>query len=119
MGKRYILALVLMIAVMIVWTLMFGKPKPFVPEQNDPEITKQTLPNDTPDVAEPGEKREDSIDSDPLITVQDSPDDPTVRVRTANYDIIFNEKLAIAKRWELVEKKTKWEATLSRQIRHY
>jgi YidC/Oxa1 family membrane protein insertase len=105
MGKRYILALVLMIAVMIVWTLMFGKPKPFVPEQNDPEITKQTLPNDTPDVAEPGEKREDSIDSDPLITVQDSPDDPTVRVRTANYDIIFNEKLAIAKRWELVEKK--------------
>ena len=105
MGSRYILALVLMIAVMIVWTLMFGKPKPFTPEQNDPTITEQTPPSDTPDGIDLGEKQGDSIDTNPLMMVQESPDDPMVRVRTSIYDITFNEKLAIAKKWELIEKK--------------
>ena len=102
MGSRYILALVLMIGVMIAWSLIFGNR--FAPEQNNP-TTEQSLPSDTPEGAELGEKAEGSTDSDPLIMVQDNPDDPKVHVRTAIYDITFNEKLAIAKRWELVEKK--------------
>lgn len=105
MGSRYILALVLMIAVMIAWTLMFGKPKPLTPEQDDPAITEQTPPSDTTDGIDLGEKEEDSIDTNPLMMVQESPDDPMVRVRTSTYDITFNEKLAIAKKWGLIEKK--------------
>ncbi len=105
MGARYILALVLMIAVMIAWTLLFGKSKPFAPEQNDPAITEQTPTSDTPDGADTGEKEENSIDTTALMMVQESPDDSTVSVKTSTYDITFNEKLAIAKKWRLIEKK--------------
>ena len=105
MGARYILALVLMVGVMIAWSLIFGNR--FVPEQNDPTITEQTSPDDTPKETELGVKGEDSTDSDPLMMVQDNPDDPKVHVRTSIYNITFNEKLAVAKRWELVGKNDK------------
>ncbi|MDE0634812.1 MAG: membrane protein insertase YidC [Candidatus Poribacteria bacterium] len=105
MGARYILALVLMIGVMIGWSLIFGNR--FVPEQNDPSITEQIAPSDTPEGAELEKKEEDSTDSDLLITPQESPDDPEVHVKTTIYDITFNEKLAIAKQWKLVEKNEK------------
>ncbi len=105
MGARYILALVLMIGVMIAWSLIFGNR--FVPEQNDPSITEQTAPSDTPEGAELEKEEEDSTDSDLLITPQESPDDPEVHVKTAIYDITFNEKLAIAKQWKLIEKNGK------------
>ncbi len=105
MGARYILALVLMIGVMIAWSLIFGNR--FVPEQDDPSITEQIAPSDTPEGAELEKKEENSTDSDLLITPQESPDDPEVYVKTAIYDITFNEKLAIAKRWKLIEKNEK------------
>ncbi len=101
MGARYILALVLMIAVMIAWSLIFGKS--FTPEQNEVPITEQTPQGATPDT-EIGEKGEDPTDVDSLATPEDSPDDPQVHVRTNTYDITFNERLAIVKKWELVEK---------------
>ena len=102
MGVRYILALVLMVVVMIAWSLIFSNR--FVPEQNDPGILEQTPSSDTPDV-DPNEMGDDSVDSESPITLQDSPDDPMVHVKTNTYDITFNEKLAIVKKWELVEKK--------------
>lgn len=105
MGARYILALVLMIGVMIVWSLIFGNR--FVPEQDSPTTTEQSPPTGTPEGAELEEKREDATDLNLLVTVQESPDDPKVEVRTATYNITFNEKLAIAKRWELVKKNDK------------
>lgn len=102
MGARYILALVLMIAVMIIWSQVY--PRFFAPELTDPGISEETS---TPDAAE-GEEPEINS-SDPTIpipiTIQDSPDDPKVHVETSTYNITFNEKWAEAKRWELVEKK--------------
>ena len=103
MGARYILALVLMVGVMIAWSLIFGNR--FVPEQNNPATSEQTSQDETSKESELGVKEEDSVDSDPLMMVQDSPDDPKVHIRTSIYNITFNEKLAIAKQWELVEKK--------------
>ena len=102
MGARYILALVLMVGVMIAWSLIFGNR--FVPERPDPGTTEQTPQDDTPKEAELGVKEEDSTDSDPLMMVQDSPDDPKVHVKTSIYNVTFNEKLAVAKRWELAKK---------------
>ena len=97
MGSRYILAVVLMLAVMIAWTLIYGNR--FAPEQNDPTTPEQTPQIDTPDGT-----GEDSPNSEPPLVFQVNPDDPTVHVKTDTYEITFNEKLAIAKQWELVEK---------------
>ncbi len=100
MGARYILAVVLMLAVMIAWTLIFGDR--FAPEQEEIPISEQAPQDDTPGV-EPNEAHLN--DSGQPITFQASPDDPIVNVKTNTYAITFNEKLAIANRWDLVEKK--------------
>lgn len=102
MGSRYILALVLMIVVMIVWGIFFGKN--IQPGQNETPITEQTPINGIPGV-QPGGIGNDITTSEQPFMQQDSPDDPMVHVRTNTYDITFNEKLAIAKRWELIENK--------------
>ncbi len=100
MGSRYILAVVLMLAVMIAWTLIFGNR--FAPEQEEIPITEQTPQDDIPGV-EPNEA--DLTDSGQQLTFQVNPDDPIVKVQTNTYAVTFNEKLAIAHRWDLVEKK--------------
>ncbi len=82
---------------MIAWTLIYGNR--FAPEQNEPPTSEQTPPIDTAK-----DKEEDSPDSGPTLTFQVNPDDPMVNVKTDTYDIIFNEKVAIANQWKLVEK---------------
>jgi len=103
MGARYILALVLMIAVMITWTLLVGDR--FMPEQDEPTTSQQTPQDGTPDDLDTEDQGEEPNDTEPSIILQDSPDDSMVHVKTDTYDITFNEKLAIAKKWELVEKR--------------
>ena len=103
MGARYILALVLMIAVMIIWSQIY--PRYFAPEMTEPGTSQEeTPPTDTP---EGGEIEINSNDPTipEAITIQDSPDDPKVHVKTRTYNITFNEKWAEAKLWELIEKK--------------
>ena len=100
MGSRYILAVVLMLVVMIAWTIIFGNR--FAPEQEEIPPTEQTLQDDTPGV-DPNEVNSEG--SGQPLTFQVNPDDPIVNVKTNTYAITFNEKLAIANRWDLVEKK--------------
>ena len=95
MGARYILALALMIAVMIGWTLLFGNR--FSPQQPEPATTEPIAPTEI----QPGERADEPSTSTLFTPIQDSPDDLKVNVQTDNYNIIFNEKLAIAKRWHL------------------
>ena len=95
MGARYILALALMIAVMIGWTLLFGNR--FSPQQPEPAATEPIAPTEI----QPGERADEPSTSTLFTPIQDSPDDLKVNVQTDNYNIIFNEKLAIAKRWHL------------------
>lgn len=101
MGSRYIIALVLMVVVMIAWSLIFGNR--FTPDQNESELSEQTPSNGTPDV-QPGEIENGISSTEDSFESQEKPDDPTVHILTNTYDITFNEKLAIAKRWDLVEK---------------
>lgn len=105
MGARYILALVLMIAVMIAWSLFFGNR--FAPEPDESATTetpaasgtREMQPDPTTQTASDG--TEASLDPDLWTPVQESPDDTKINVQTDNYSIVFNEKLAIAKIWEL------------------
>ena len=105
MGVRYILALVLMIAVMIGWSLFFGNR--FAPDPDESGTTetapssdtRQVPPDDAIQAAPDG--TEASIDTDLWTPLQESPDDAKVNVQTDTYSIVFNEKLAIAKVWEL------------------
>ncbi len=106
MGARYILALVLMIGIMVIWSQIY--PRLFAPELTEPGTSEQT-PGATPEISKPDENKEDIPDQDLPSTPQDSPDDPTVLVRTKTYEITFNERLAIAKKWELVEKRDNGE----------
>lgn len=103
MGSRYILALVLMIGVMIVWSIIFGNR--YTEEQDVPPNTEQNTPSSTPESNNTGENVENPNNTQPIMVVQDSPDDPMVQVKTDTYNITFNEKLAIAKKWELSAKK--------------
>ncbi|MYB96437.1 membrane protein insertase YidC [Candidatus Poribacteria bacterium] len=102
MGARYILALVLMIAVMIAWSL-FLAPKPNeIPPTEETPVASDTgeTPIDPTTQATP-DAPDAPISSDLWTAVEESPDDAMVNVRTDNYHIIFNEKLAIAKQWRL------------------
>ena len=105
MGVRYILALVLMIAVMIGWSLFFGNR--FAPEPDDPATTE------TPTASSPSEIQTDpatqetlegtdaSVTPDLWTPITERPDDTKINIQTDNYTIVFNEKLAIAKEWQL------------------
>ena len=105
MGARYILALVLMIAVMIAWSLFFGNrfaPQPDespTPETPASSGTREVQPDTVTQMASDG--TEASLDADLWTPVQESPEDAKINVQTDNYSIVFNEKLAIAKTWEL------------------
>ena len=105
MGSRYILALVLMIAVMIAWSLFFGDR--FAPEPDESATTETPASSGTremqPDTATQtaSDGAEASLDTDFWTPVQESPDDAKINVQTDNYSIVFNEKLAIAKTWGL------------------
>ena len=102
MGARYILALVLMIVVMILWSL-FLAPKP----EQIPSTEKAPVASDTGETpSDPTtQATSDATDapntSEPWTQVQERPDDTTINVQTDNYSIVFNEKLAIAKQWRL------------------
>ena len=102
MGARYILAVVLMIAVMIAWNAIFGKR--FLPEQDKMPPSEQSPPSQTPEGIVPEEDGGNPPSLEFPTMVQENPDDPKVHVKTAIYDITFNEKLAIARRWDLIEK---------------
>ncbi len=105
MGVRYILALILMIVVMIAWSLFFGNR--FAPQPDEAaktetpgaSETRQVEPDGTTQTAPDG--AEASVDSAFPDITQESPDDAKINVQTDNYNIVFNEKLAIAKLWEL------------------
>lgn len=103
MGARYILAMVLMIAVMLTWSLLFGKR--FAPQPEEPATTEQTETSDTqegtPPMAPLGSVETPPLSPDVFTPIQESPDDAKVRVKTGNYHVTFNEKFAIAKQWEL------------------
>ena len=109
MGVRYILALVLMVAVIIIWSIVapyiFGNR--FGPQPNEPETTETPVtpsPSDTQLDAETqatSDGTEASVDAELWIPMEESPDDAKVSVQTDNYDIVFNEKLAIVKEWRL------------------
>ena len=105
MGARYILALVLMIAVMIAWSLFFGNrfsPQPDespTPETPVSSGTGEVQPDTATQMA--SDRTEASLDTDLWTPVQESPGDAKINVQTDNYSIVFNEKLAIAKTWEL------------------
>ena len=111
MGARYILALVLMVAVIIIWSIVapyiFGNR--FGPQPNEPATTETPVassPSETqPDAGTQtaSDATEASVNSDLLTPVEESPDDAKVSVQTDNYNIVFNEKLAIVKRWELTQ----------------
>ncbi len=102
MGARYILALVLMVAVMIAWSLFFA------PKRDENQTTQETpVASDTGETpinpttqATPG-GTDASFNSDQRTTANENPDDVMVNVQTNNYSIVFNEKLAIAKEWRL------------------
>jgi YidC/Oxa1 family membrane protein insertase len=102
MGARYILALVLMIIVMIAWSL-FLAPKP----DEIPSTEKAPVASDTgetpmdPTTQATSDATDAPISPDLWTAVEESPDDAMVNVRTDNYYVIFNEKLAIAKQWRL------------------
>lgn len=100
MGARYILALVLMIAVMIIWSQVY--PRFFAPELTEPGISEETPPTDTVEGEEPEINSSDPTNPVP-ITIQDSPNGDPVHVETSTYKITFDENWAEAKRWELVE----------------
>ncbi len=105
MGARYIIALVLMIAVMIAWSLFFGNR--FAPEPDGPATTETPTSSETremqpdPTTQTAPEGAEASLDPDLWTPLQETPDDAKITVQTDNYSIVFNEKLAIAKLWEL------------------
>ena len=105
MGKNYILALVLMIVVMIGWSLFYSKR--FAP-QSDEATTTETPAASSPSETQSGTATQETFDgtgasvsSDLSTPVEESPDDAKVSVQTDNYTIVFNEKLAIAKQWQL------------------
>lgn len=87
---------------MVIWSQVY--PRFFAPELTDPGTSEQP-PDSKPDLVEPENKPEDLPEDDLPITLQEIPGDRTVRVQTKTYDITFNERLAIAKKWDLVEKK--------------
>ena len=105
MGVRYILALVLMIAVMIGWSLFFGNR--FAPEPDESATTETPPATDTRQMQPDGAPQpaldgtEASVDIDIWTPLQESPEDAKVNVQTDMYSIVFNEKLAIAKLWKL------------------
>ena len=105
MGVRYILALVLMIAVMIAWSLFFSKH--FAPQPDESATTETPASSDTREM-QPGtttqtasDGAEASVSTELWTPIQESPNDAKINVQTDNYNIVFNEKLAIAKLWEL------------------
>ncbi len=100
MGARYILALVLMIVVMIAWSLFFGNR--FVPQPEESPTTG-TPPSTAPSEGQGSESADTPVSPDLFLSVQEGPDDAKVHVQTNNYHITFNEKLAIAKGWELTD----------------
>ena len=104
MGVRYILALVLMIAVMVGWSLFFGKR--FAPQPDEPATTERpaSSPSETQsDTATQGTLDETDVSLNPDLWApsEERPDDTEVNVQTDNYNIVFNEKLAITKKWQL------------------
>ena len=98
MGARYILALVLMIIVMVVWSLFFAPKPEEIPSTEKAPVASDTgeTPEDpTPQAAPNG--TDTPISPEPWTQVEESPDDTMINVQTDNYSIVFNEKLAIAK----------------------
>ena len=100
MGARYILALVLMIAVMIIWSQVY--PRFFAPELTEPGTSEETPITDTSEGEEQEINSTEPTTTVP-ITIQDIPPDEKVHVKTSTYYITFNEKWAEVKRWELIE----------------
>ena len=109
MGARYILALVLMVIVIIGWQVashyMINNT---IPELDETPTTQETptapgvgdIPID-PTTQATSEGADTPLSPDLWTAVEESPDDTKVNVQTDKYSIVFNEKLAIAKRWQL------------------
>ena len=110
MGARYILALVLMVIVIIGWQVAshYMLKDRIVPEPGETPTTQETpttpgtgeIPIDPTTQATP-QGADTPISPDLWTAVEESPEDRKINVQTDNYRIVFNEKLAIAKRWQL------------------
>ncbi len=102
MGARYILALVLMIGVMILWSL-FLAPKP----DENPSTEQTPVASDTgetpvdPTTQATPEATDVPTSPEHWTQVEENPDDAMINVQTDSYSIVFNEKLAVAKQWRL------------------
>ena len=109
MGARYILALVLMVAVIVIWTIVspYIFKDSFGPQPNEPTTTETpiaTSPSETqPDAGTQAasDGTDASVNPDLWTPIQETPEDAKVNVRTDNYSVVFNEKLAIARKWQL------------------
>ncbi len=102
MGARYILALVLMIAVMVLWSLFLApKPEQIPPTEKTP-VTSDTGETPVDPATQATSDAADAPNAPELWTqIEENPDDAMINVQTDNYRIVFNEKLAIAKQWRL------------------
>ena len=114
MEKRYILALVLMVAVMFGWSWFYGRklPKPAQPTEQVTEQAREASPvspdSSSSDSALSGEATVDTgqsaqVDalSRPRPPVRES---ETIRVETGKYDIMFSVgRFAYAHKWALKE----------------
>ena len=97
MERRYVIALVLMIVIMIGWSYWYGKK---FPQPERPQPKEQTT---RPETQEPVEVSEPSAPSGEATTVssQRVQESRKIRVETANYEVVFAEELAIAQEWIL------------------
>ena len=110
MSKNYILALVLMVIVIIGWQVAshYMLKNSTVPELDETPTTQEAptvpgageIPID-PTTQATSEGADTPLSPDLWTAVEESPDDTKVNVQTDKYSIVFNEKLAIAKQWQL------------------
>jgi YidC/Oxa1 family membrane protein insertase len=102
MGKRHILALVLMVVLMLVWSLIFGNR--MSKQRREQEIERQRTAEQnreaTPEsVNEEGQNTSTPVQTDepPQRNIQSTP----VHIKTNQYDITFAMESATATRWGL------------------
>ena len=110
MEKRYVLALVLMVAVMFGWSWFYGRKLP-KPEQTTEQVTEQSREALPPSPDSSSSSSESTFDA-PQSAQVESPSRPrqpvresqTVRVETGKYHIIFSVgRFAYAHEWALKE----------------
>ena len=110
MEKRYVLALVLMVAVMFGWSWFYGRklPEPTQTTEQATEQAREALPP-SPDMSPSSGEATVDTDQSAQVEVPPRPRQPvraskTVHVETGNYHIVFSVgRFAYAHEWRLKE----------------